>query len=203
MPDNHDTSAARHDDVSSVIATTPIPMTIDEMMAKYPADKVQLAMFTRDYAGLKKQRASHYKEQIAKGVNVDTCRKGLRRLAEEYTPAPPTNPDEPTDLDPDVQWRMRVLKYRIRPKCLDGADMCVNVDAVLDAYRQGKLRISDELSTSWYTGHMFMGPMPNRDAEDCMVGLLHPQLEEMFGPGDFWAENTVVYSQKGKAVPVD
>ncbi|KAK2761256.1 hypothetical protein FQN54_001778 [Arachnomyces sp. PD_36] len=170
------------------MATHHADMTIDEMMAKYPKANVEMAMFTRNYVGLLKKMAREYEAHIARGNNVEAFKKLLQELDEEYTPAPPIDPNEPKDLDPDVLWRIRVLKYQLRPST-DTEEGRVNIDAVLNAYRQGKLKVDDEHTTIWYAGHMIMGPLPNDDPKIESVGRLLPELDQKYGPGEFHAEN--------------
>ena len=99
-----------------------------------------------------------------------------------------TDPSEPTDLDHEVLWRMRVLKYELRPTAYD--DARVNIDAVLDAYREGRLKkVDDNITTIWYAGQMIMGPMSNKDPKLQELGLELPRLEKEYGLGDFWSED--------------
>ncbi|KAK2803561.1 hypothetical protein FQN51_003323 [Onygenales sp. PD_10] len=167
-------------------------MTIDEMMAKFPKANVNMAMFDRHYIETKKALVAEYEECIAEGCSVEYFQKSIQELP----PAPPIDPSEPKDLDPDVLWRIRVLKYQLRPSAEDD-QMRVNIDAILDAYRKGKLnKVNDELTTVWYAGHMIMGPLPTDDPMLEKLGTLVPELEEKYGPGDLWTEDTRVYIQR-------
>ncbi|KAK2810327.1 hypothetical protein FQN50_003058 [Emmonsiellopsis sp. PD_5] len=167
-------------------------MTIDEMRAKFPKANVDMAMFDRHYIETRKAMVAEYEEAIAEGTSVEYFEKSLQELP----PAPPIDPSEPKDLDPDVLWRIRVLKYQLRPTAEDH-QMRVNIDAVLDAYRTGKLKkVNDELTTLWYAGHMVMGPLPTDDPIFEDLSTVYPKLVEKYGPGDMWTEDTRVHIQR-------
>jgi hypothetical protein len=63
----------------------------------------------------------------------------------------------PSNLEVDVLWRLRVLKYRPRKHC-DPEDL-VNLNAIVDAYNRGALKVGDHVVTVWYFGHMTVGPL--------------------------------------------
>lgn len=62
------------------------------------------------------------------------------------------DPDEPSNLEPDTLWRIVMLKYAFRdfPVATGDDEMDIesvhpeelkNVNAILDAYRSGKLKV--------------------------------------------------------------
>ncbi|PGH01937.1 hypothetical protein AJ79_07768 [Helicocarpus griseus UAMH5409] len=99
--------------------------------------------------------------------------------------------DEPADLDEEVLWKVRLLKYRLRETADD--DGRVNIDAVINAYRDKKLKVDDNTTKIWYAGHLVMGPVTNDDPKLEELGLEIPRLEEQYGPGDLWSENYLSY----------
>ena len=67
------------------------------------------------------------------------------------------DPTWPKDLEADVYWRLRILKYCIYNDC----DLLekVNIDAIIKAYIEGSLKVDDETATIWYGGKLLVGPI--------------------------------------------
>lgn len=51
------------------------------------------------------------------------------------------DPGEPTDLEPDVLWRIIMLKYTYRDGCEHASRQLDNLNGILDGYRSGNLRV--------------------------------------------------------------
>lgn len=103
------------------------------------------------------------------------------------------DPEEPEDLDEDVQWRLRVLKYmdRVGEGSDAGSDErdLKNRNAIVKAYRQQKLKVQDGQITVWFAGHMVMGPLSQRDFDFQDIIDDISKWTEQYGPGRIWVEN--------------
>lgn len=53
------------------------------------------------------------------------------------------DPGEPTDLEPDVLWRIVMLKYTYRDGCENASRQLDNLNGILDGYRSGNLRVRE------------------------------------------------------------
>jgi len=113
-------------------------LTITKMMEKYPKDVVECAMFRKNYKEGRDNTIRKFKELIERGINTETCKRGLENILQKTPAAPPVDPTEPRYLNPDVAWRVRVLKHFHQPDC-DNLYELENLNSVLEAYRCGKL----------------------------------------------------------------
>ncbi|KAJ9353135.1 hypothetical protein DTO027B9_5387 [Paecilomyces variotii] len=171
-------------------------MTLDEMLAKYPKRSVEQAVIHRNYKEGREQTIRKFEEQICRGIHVETCMAGLKGFLENTPPAPPFDPEEPEDLDEDVQWRLRVLKYmdRVGEGSDAGSDErdLKNRNAIVKAYRQQKLKVQDGQITVWFAGHMVMGPLSQRDFDFQDIIDDISKWTEQYGPGRIWVENATL-----------
>ena len=97
------------------------------------------------------------------------------------------DPTEPSDLNPDVAWRVRVLKHFHQPDC-DNLYELENLNSVLEAYRCGKLRVENGQVTVFFAGRVVMGPLSNRDLDLKYVVDKVPEWQTAYGPGRIWLE---------------
>ncbi|KAH8820181.1 hypothetical protein F5884DRAFT_826601 [Xylogone sp. PMI_703] len=172
-----------------------VKMTSEEMLHVYPESQVKAAMFARNYkmwglprSGLviwltfllarrRQQQIENYQKHIEEGVNVEILRRSMEEV--DLT--------EPQDLDEDVKWRMRIIKAA-DPK-LVSEDERVNREAVLQAYRQKKLKVDGQI-TLWFAGKIMMGPFPNTRKPSLSYSI-HNMTEKWsreYGAGNIWVE---------------
>ncbi|RFU35482.1 hypothetical protein B7463_g870, partial [Scytalidium lignicola] len=157
-------------------------MTIEEMYQTYPRREVEAAMFQRNYKIERQKWIENYQKQINDGINA-------RQSMEDYINIDPT---EPQDLDEDVKWRMRIIKAA-NPQDIPEAEM-VNRNAVLEAYRQKKLKVDGQI-TIWFAGKMMMGPLPRLRQHDLLtlVNNLRVKWNREYGLGRVWVEEYKKY----------
>ncbi|KAH8803016.1 hypothetical protein F5884DRAFT_494263 [Xylogone sp. PMI_703] len=185
-------SSTRHDDPPEQAG-----MTLEEMQTKYKRLVVEDARLNRNYVKNLQETIEKHQRLIDEGApNSDLCKEYIEHIRRTRPPAPPIDPDEPQGLDNDVKWRMRVLKWfleylkddgewenHIAPK---GED--VDIEAVLEAYRKGTLKVNDDEFTVWYAGQLVMGPLPREALDKEAVYQNKARWEAEFGPGRVWIE---------------
>ncbi|RMJ20810.1 hypothetical protein PHISP_08319 [Aspergillus sp. HF37] len=182
-------------------AASPKGLTVDEMLERYPKEDVEHAIYSRDYVGDRKRLIEKYQHIIARGFNVEIATKALDELLEHTPSEPPIDPDEPADLDPDVLWRIKVLKYMyrncpvVRPANILELDFAsvdpetvVNRDAILNAYRRGDLKVVSGQMSVWFAGNLVIGPVPESEfsLDDLVANV--PEWRKKYGPGRVWEE---------------
>ncbi|RFU34738.1 hypothetical protein B7463_g1624, partial [Scytalidium lignicola] len=184
-------------------------MTLEEMTKRFSKREVEAARLHRNYKGARERIIRKFKDSIAEGINVETCKEGLEDILKNTPAAPPIDPEEPADLDEDVKWRMRVIKWTYEERNGDDDDdeepnkmELVNRDAVLDAYRKKKLTVEDGKMTVWYAGHMVMGPMLKKDFNIQMKIDNRPKWEAQYGPGRIWTEECDEYYAKKQSATI-
>ncbi|DAA73628.1 TPA_exp: Uncharacterized protein A8136_4657 [Trichophyton benhamiae CBS 112371] len=173
------------------------PMTIDDMKACYSQADVEDAMFTRNYVEYRNKEIKKLQDDIetAKSSNdvagVEHFEKCLRDYKAETPSLPPIDPTERGDLDADVLWRIRVLKYQIYP---DSSNFLrENINAILNAYRQGQLKLDYDQVTVWFAGRLVYGPVPRKNFDlGAMVMEKGRGFYEKYGPGTLWAEPVAI-----------
>ncbi|KAL4784371.1 hypothetical protein BJX76DRAFT_221081 [Aspergillus varians] len=177
-------------------------LTIDEMLQKYPEEEVERAIYNRAY--VENKTIGIYKDMIAKGSNVETASKALQDLLECTPSEPPIDSDEPADLDPDVLWRIRYLKYvsRDRPVARLGSildfdpesidpESVVNRDAILNAYRRGDLKVVAGEMSVWFAGNLVLGPLQSSELRIDDIVDKTPEWRKQYGPDRVWEEDVL------------
>ncbi|RMJ24084.1 hypothetical protein PHISP_05042 [Aspergillus sp. HF37] len=163
-------------------------LTVDKMLAIYPREHVEDAIYDRNYEAGRNRTLQRFKDLIAQGVNVESCTKGIQEVMQTTPPSPPVDPDEPNDLDPDVLWRIKMLKYAYREDCDHDPGQLVNLNAVLDAYHRRDLKVVDNEATVWFAGKLTMGPLPDAELKIADYVDKIPAWREKYGAGRVWIE---------------
>lgn len=65
------------------------PLTVDEMLAKYPKPNVDKAIYNRQYTQSRELLIEKFERQIQAGINAESCQRGLKNLLENSPPGPP------------------------------------------------------------------------------------------------------------------
>ncbi|KAJ9216508.1 hypothetical protein DTO166G4_1724 [Paecilomyces variotii] len=177
-------------------------MSIDEMLERYPKIEVERAVFDRDFTLHRAQTIAGLQESINRGINVDICRQTLDEIDHIIPPQAPFYPDVPKNLDPDVIWRIGVLRYAYRngspAPALAGLmpeeDMR-NISAVLDAYRRGELKVDVDKVTVWFAGRMVLGPCVREGLWD-KIRSERQAWSEAYGESQPWVEDVVPLRQR-------
>lgn len=85
-----------------------------------------------------------------------------------------------------------MLKYIYR----DGYEhprQLVNLNAILDGYRSGDLRVVEGEVTVWFAGRMTMGPLRSDKLQMEEYINMVPKWQEEYGPGLVWVEKVCAY----------
>ncbi|OJJ41992.1 hypothetical protein ASPZODRAFT_78107 [Penicilliopsis zonata CBS 506.65] len=176
-------------------------LTVDQMLQRYSKKNVERAIFHRDYVSERTRLIEEYNIMITTGHNVEVATRARDTFIEDTPSQPPIDPDEPADLDPDVLWRIKILKYMyrdspvIRPdSILDidamsvDPDTIVNRDAILNAYRHGNLKVVFGEVSVWFAGNLVVGPVQNSKLDQDHIIDKVPEWKEKYGPGRVWQE---------------
>ncbi|KAE8344729.1 hypothetical protein BDV24DRAFT_126320 [Aspergillus arachidicola] len=186
-------------------------LTVEEMLKKYPKGNVEKAIYRLDYVSQRNRMIKSYEDMIDSGHNVELATKALDMYLESTPSEPPIDPDEPADLDPDVLWRIKCLKYIyhgrpvVRPESILDLDFesvdpdcMVNLNAILNAYRSGNLRVVAGEASVWFAGHLVIGPLPNNKLSNYEIIHKVSEWREKYGPGRAWEENPTARRRQRK-----
>ncbi|KAJ9309011.1 hypothetical protein DTO217A2_1380 [Paecilomyces variotii] len=177
-------------------------MSIDEMLERYPKSEVEKAIFDRDFSQHRAQTIAGLEESIHRGINADLCRQTLDQIDRIMPPHAPSYPDIPENLDPDVIWRIGVLRYTYRngspapalPGIMPDEDTR-NVSAVQEAYLRGELKADRDKVTVWFAGRKVLGPCTREGIWD-KIRSERQTWNEQYGESQPWVEDVVPLRQR-------
>jgi hypothetical protein len=69
----------------------------------------------------------------------------------------------------------------------------VNLNAVLDVYRRGDIKVIDDQVTVWFAGRLVMRPTHRRELKDYDLVNKVPEWRAKYGPGRIWVEEVNLY----------
>ncbi|KAH8813167.1 hypothetical protein F5884DRAFT_327052 [Xylogone sp. PMI_703] len=112
----------------------------------------------------------------------------------------PIGPGELQDQDNDVLQRIHCLECTHIARADDGCSDkwefderdLVNRAAVLNAYRQHRLKVEAGKVTLWFAGHMVMGPLLQRELSHRYIIDNTPKWIDQYGPGRLWFEGIII-----------
>lgn len=112
----------------------------------------------------------------------------MKDVEDTTPPAQPYDPAEPSNLHRDVLWRIIALKYTYRDGCEHDTAQSINLNALLDAYRTGHIKVVENETTVWFGGRLTMGPLPDSELKPADYIDKIPEWTKMYGPGRVWVE---------------
>ena len=80
-----------------------------------------------------------------------------------------------------------MLKYSYREGCDHDTPppraQLVNLEAILDFYHRGDLKVVENEATVWFSGRLIMGPLPDSELKPADYIDKIPEWTKMYGPG--------------------
>ncbi|QSS50277.1 hypothetical protein I7I53_10909 [Histoplasma capsulatum var. duboisii H88] len=116
---------------------------------------------------------------MVKGLKEDYLDYVLNRIP----PEPVVPPSEPPGLQSIAYYRLELLKPLVNEKW--AALYVPNIKAVMEAYRNGSLKVVKGATSYWYNGHMKIAPT----REPVNVEEELPKWEAEHGVGTYWSES--------------